>query len=82
MTVPHPLPNEKVMLAHLDHAKAGEVAAVLWGFAKLGIPQAPGSVFLEAVCDNLQWTLDQYGNQVGATYEFEFPNRTGRERRK
>lgn len=56
------------MLTDLDQAGAIDISNVMWGFAKLNIPQAPGKVFLDAVSDNLLWTIDQYGCQVREGY--------------
>jgi hypothetical protein len=50
----------------LDQSSPSDIASVIWGFAKLGLPNAPGDMFLDAVCDNLLWTeMDQYSCQVG-----------------
>ena len=60
------VPLLQVMLRDLDQATAEDVHSVLWGFAKLGIPDAPGKVFMDAISDNLLWSIDQYGCQVRA----------------
>ena len=54
----------QVLLGQLDESQAHEISQVIWGFAKLGIPSAPGKVFCEAVADMLMWKMDQYGTKV------------------
>jgi hypothetical protein len=74
---PHPVPAAccrtarptQVLLQELDQTEPRNVRAVLWGFARLGLQhpeaQRPSAMFMEAVCENLLWTIDQYDNQVG-----------------
>lgn len=52
----------QVLLHELDRTEPRDVRAVLWGFARLRA--APSKMFMEAVCDNLVWTIDQYSCQV------------------
>eukprot|EP00955_Chlamydomonas_euryale_P023928 251863-Chlamydomonas_euryale.AAC.11 len=56
------------MLQELDRTDMQNVRAVLWGFAHLGPdhPQAPSTMFMEAICDHLTWSMEQCSNQVWA----------------
>ncbi|KAG1677347.1 hypothetical protein FOA52_010726 [Chlamydomonas sp. UWO 241] len=61
----HAIPQ--VLLQELDQTEPQNVRAVLWGFARLALQhpgaQRPSTMFMEAVCENLLWTINQYDYQ-------------------
>jgi hypothetical protein len=45
-------------------ARPGELAQVMWGYGRLRLPGVPGKTFLDAVCETLNASAEQFSPQV------------------
>lgn len=51
------VPLAQVLLMRMYETKPFELSQVLWGYARLRVPGAPGKVFLEAATDALHASM-------------------------